>query len=175
MLGEGYDGPRDPPGLYQLLGITPGASQEAVTRAYRRRARAVHPDTQPDDPTASARFKTLTGAYEVLSDPARRAAYDRARNSARPLQLGTRPGGNGPGPAGPGWMTNPTLGSNSTDVFLDARVPRPSASHLWAGPVRVDSPVKPWGDVRPQRLPPHHELHGFTRLLLRLLIAGGSE
>ncbi len=60
---------------YAELGIAPNASRAAVDEAYRRRAKELHPDTNPD-PTAEARFKRLTAAYEVLRDPASREAYD---------------------------------------------------------------------------------------------------
>jgi DnaJ domain len=60
---------------YAELGLVSGASSAAIDEAYRRRAKALHPDRNPD-PTAEERFKRLTGAYEVLRDPATRAAYD---------------------------------------------------------------------------------------------------
>ncbi len=61
---------------YQVLGVSPQATAEEIKRAYRRRARELHPDANPDDPTAEARFKELARAYEVLSDPQRRQTYD---------------------------------------------------------------------------------------------------
>lgn len=62
---------------YAVLGVGRDASPEDVKRAYRRRARELHPDANPGDDGAEERFKELTRAYEVLSDPARRQAYDR--------------------------------------------------------------------------------------------------
>lgn len=59
--------------LYQLLGVPRDASQEDIKRAYRRRARELHPDAGGDEDA----FKQITRAYEVLSDPQRRAVYDR--------------------------------------------------------------------------------------------------
>jgi hypothetical protein len=64
--------------LYALLGVPHDASRAQIGQAYRQRAHSAHPDTQPADPTAAARFRTLTHAYHVLGDPTRRAAYDRA-------------------------------------------------------------------------------------------------
>ena len=60
---------------YAELGITADASRAAVDEAYRRQAKALHPDRNPDA-TAEDRFKRLTAAYEVLRDPVTRQAYD---------------------------------------------------------------------------------------------------
>ena len=56
---------------YDLLGVDRSASQDDIKRAFRKRARELHPDTNPD-PTAEAQFKEMARAYEVLSDPERR-------------------------------------------------------------------------------------------------------
>ena len=66
------------PDLYQVLGAPRGASGGEITRAWRRRALAEHPDRKPRDAAAPARFGALAEAYRVLGDPARRAAYDRS-------------------------------------------------------------------------------------------------
>ena len=62
---------------YAILGVSKAATQEELKRAYRRLARKHHPDANPDDPDAESRFKELSTAYEVLSDPERRSMYDR--------------------------------------------------------------------------------------------------
>lgn len=61
---------------YELLEVDRGASPDDIKRAYRRLARQLHPDTNPD-PSAEARFKLVAQAYEVLSDPDKRQRYDR--------------------------------------------------------------------------------------------------
>jgi hypothetical protein len=79
------------PDLYQLLGVTRGVTREDIAPAWRRRARAEHPDSRPGDAAAPARFRALAGARQVLSDPARRAAYDRALADGEALAPVSRP------------------------------------------------------------------------------------
>ena len=61
---------------YALLEVEPSASADEIKRAYRRLARQLHPDTNPD-PAAAEQFKAVARAYEVLSDPDKRQRYDR--------------------------------------------------------------------------------------------------
>ncbi len=69
---------------YEVLGVSPQATAEEIKQAYRRLARESHPDRNPDDPGAEERFKELAAAYEVLSDPERRANYDRFGTAEAP-------------------------------------------------------------------------------------------
>ncbi|MEK7251643.1 MAG: J domain-containing protein [Actinomycetota bacterium] len=62
---------------YETLGVSRDAGADDIKRAFRRLARESHPDSNPNDPTAEERFRHIAEAYEVLSDPPRRAAYDR--------------------------------------------------------------------------------------------------
>jgi molecular chaperone DnaJ len=65
---------RDP---YEVLGVSRDADEQEIKRAFRRLARKLHPDVNKDDPEAAEKFKELAAAYEILSDPQRRATYDR--------------------------------------------------------------------------------------------------
>lgn len=62
--------------LYDILGVPPGADDQTIKKAYRKLARRFHPDKNPGDAEAEARFKEANAAHEVLSDPERRALYD---------------------------------------------------------------------------------------------------
>jgi len=61
---------------YEVLGLPRGASEAEIKKAFRGLARQLHPDANPDDPSAEDRFKELAEAYEVLSDSDRRGLYD---------------------------------------------------------------------------------------------------
>src|SRR5437016_5563701 len=64
--------------LYELLGLARGATLIEIKRSYRRLARKYHPDINPGDHAAEARFRDITRAYETLSDPDLRGRYDAA-------------------------------------------------------------------------------------------------
>jgi curved DNA-binding protein CbpA len=80
------------PDHYQVLGVARAASREDITRAWRLRARAEHPDRRPADAgdAAARRFRCVAEAYQVLSDPDRRAAYDSTLSPAS-ARTRTRP------------------------------------------------------------------------------------
>ena len=63
--------------LYEALGVKRGASATQIRRAWQRLSRALHPALNPGDPAAAQRYAAAAAAFEVLSDPERRAAYDR--------------------------------------------------------------------------------------------------
>ncbi|MFN2496433.1 MAG: molecular chaperone DnaJ [Pseudonocardiaceae bacterium] len=85
--------------FYAELGVSSSASAEDIKRAYRKLARELHPDANPGDARAEARFKAVSEAYGVLSDPEKRKQYDEARSL---FSGGFRPGGGFGGPGGAG-------------------------------------------------------------------------
>ncbi|MBX6390034.1 MAG: molecular chaperone DnaJ [Frankia sp.] len=88
---------------YAALGVPKDAPAADIKKAYRKLARELHPDKNPGDPKAEARFKEISEAYDVLSDERRRREYDEARAL---FKSGRFPGaGGGPGDFGPGFGT----------------------------------------------------------------------
>ncbi|QFU16879.1 DnaJ C-terminal domain-containing protein [Microvirga thermotolerans] len=67
---------------YELLGVKPNASADEIQKAYRKLAKKYHPDLNPGDRTAEDRFKAISAAYDLLSDPEKRARFDRGEIDA---------------------------------------------------------------------------------------------
>ncbi len=136
--------PEDPV-LYRRLEVAAGASREEIVSAYRRLAHGVHPDAHPDDPDAARRFREITEAYDVLSDPGRRARYDR---TARPVP--------------------PPVNTQPAPVYIGSMRPSPcpvppsgAPAPLWAGPVQVRPPAG---------LPPRPSPEDLWRIEVRRLL-----
>jgi molecular chaperone DnaJ len=68
--------------FYETLGVSREADEKALKSAYRKLAMQFHPDRNPDDAEAEAKFKEVNEAYETLKDPQKRAAYDRFGHAA---------------------------------------------------------------------------------------------
>lgn len=92
---------------YEVLGISKGASKDEIKKAYRRLAMKNHPDRNPDDAKAEARFKEASEAYEVLSDDRKRQTYDQFGHAG----LGGAAGGGAGGAGG--------FGDIFGDIFSD--------------------------------------------------------
>ena len=82
---------------YEILGVSSDVSEGDLKKAYRRLAMKCHPDRNPGDAEAEAKFKELSEAYEVLSDAEKRAAYDRYGHDAFEGGMGGPGGGFHPG------------------------------------------------------------------------------
>jgi molecular chaperone DnaJ len=96
---------------YDVLGIAKGADPDAIKKAYRQKAKELHPDRNADNPKAEAQFKEANEAYEVLKDANKKAAYDRYGHAAFENGMG---GGGGPRGGGQG-----DFASAFSDVFDD--------------------------------------------------------
>ena len=68
--------------LYEVLGISKTADEKAIKKAYRKLAKKYHPDMNPGDKTAEQKFKEVTDAYNILSDPEKRKLYDQYGHAA---------------------------------------------------------------------------------------------
>jgi molecular chaperone DnaJ len=97
--------------FYQVLGVSKDASASEIKKAYRKLARANHPDSNPGDTAAEERFKEISEAYSVLSDAEKRKQYDEER--AYFSSGGFRPGPGGPG----GGFEDIFAGGNLSDLF----------------------------------------------------------
>jgi len=131
---------------YDVLEVRADASSRDITRAYRRLARAWHPDAQPVDAAAPARFQAVSDAYELLSDPVRRAAYDelqaaraagsgtagRAADGRRRRSSPSSPSRSSPPPLWP-------LGPATTAPLASRPHGERAGPPVWAGPVRIES------------------------------------
>src|ERR1700680_794381 len=104
--------------LYGVLGVGSDAPRQEIVRAYHRAAHQAHPDAQPHDPQGGIRFRALTEAYDVLSNPARRAHYDRTHPEPEP-------------------EPEPEQRPASTR----RRTPPLGSGPLWAGPVHIEPPA----------------------------------
>ncbi len=81
--------------LYDILGVNRDASDEEIKKSYRKLAMKYHPDRNPDSKDAEDKFKEAKNAYEMLSDPEKRRAYDAYGHAGINQQMGGGPGGEG--------------------------------------------------------------------------------
>src|SRR5574337_1483615 len=117
---------------YEVLGIRSGASDKEIKQAYRRLARKYHPDVNPNNKAAEAKFKEITEAYEVLSDPAKRGQYDQFGHQVfgAGAEAGQRPG---TGPGGFDFSRFDLGGQGGIEDLFSDRIRR-SAQEAHTGP-----------------------------------------
>jgi molecular chaperone DnaJ len=118
---------------YEVLGIRRGATAAEVRRAFQKLARHLHPALNPGDPVAAERFRVVSLAFEVLSDPPRRAAYDR-------------------GDAGAEAATLPEGGFEGFDFSGEARMEAVGFREIFEGVLRPPAPRPETGPARGEDL-----------------------
>lgn len=89
--------PEEKRDYYEVLGVSKGASDDEIKKAYRKTAKKYHPDLNPDNPEAEAKFKECNEAYEVLSDAQKKARYDQFGFAGVDPNYGAGQGGYGGG------------------------------------------------------------------------------
>jgi DnaJ-class molecular chaperone len=100
---------------YEVLGVKADASADDIRKAYRKLAKEFHPDLNPGKPAAEARFKAVTAAYDILSDPEKRGRYDRGEideSGAERPRYSYRPHAEGE----QGWKYRPQGEMNPEDI-----------------------------------------------------------
>ena len=122
--------------LYKALGVDKKASADEIKKAYRKLARQYHPDRNPDDAKAEARFKEVQHAYDVLSDPDKRKQYDRG-GLVRAVRRRRQGAGQGFDPAAFGDILSNLFGGGGAAPGGAARAPPPERGRDLEAEVRI--------------------------------------
>ena len=121
---------------YEILEVTRECSEGDLKSAFRKAAMKHHPDRNPDDPEAERRFKECNEAYSILSDPQKRAAYDRFGHAGVDGGAGGRGGGFGGGFQDAGDIFSDVFGDVFGEIFGGGR--RGSAGPQRGADIRAD-------------------------------------
>jgi DnaJ-class molecular chaperone len=171
---------------YATLGVTKGSTEKEIKQAFRKLARKHHPDVNPGDKVAEARFKEINEAYEVLGDPAKRKKYDELGANWRLYEQAQAQGGpspfagqwnvnmGGPGGAGGGFRT--MTQEEMEELFGDANPFSDFFTTFFGGGAPGAADARRGGRARPRQRPGRdveHEIeltledayHGTTRRL----------
>jgi len=110
---------------YEVLGVAKNADEKTIKKAYRKLAKKYHPDTNAGNPDAEKKFKEVTEAYSVLSDPEKKKMYDQFGHAAFDQSAGGSYQGSGFGngfqgfKSGPGGYQEYHFTGNADDIFGD--------------------------------------------------------
>ncbi len=131
---------------YEVLGVQKGASEDEIKKAYRKKAIQYHPDRNPDNKEAEEKFKEAAEAYDVLSNPEKRAKYDRFGHSMGPQGFGGMGGDTGGFGGFSGGMSMEDIFANFGDIFGGHF--RTSGFEGASGRGRARKPVNKGSDLR---------------------------
>ena len=120
---------------YEVLGVSRGASEDEIKKAYKKMARKYHPDLNPGDKTAEEKFKEVNEAYEVLSDADKKARYDQYGFAGVDPNFGA--GGFGGGFDG-GRRTNPNAPQRGESIRMSIAISFEEAAFGCEKEVSVD-------------------------------------
>ncbi len=101
---------------YEVLGVKPDASADEIRKVYRKLAKQFHPDLNPGKPEAEARFKSISAAYDLLSDPEKRARYDRGEIDESGAERPPREYYRGHAEGAQGWRYQPEGETDLSDL-----------------------------------------------------------
>jgi DnaJ-class molecular chaperone len=118
---------------YSILGVAKTATAREIKQAFRRLARKYHPDVNPGDKSAEAKFKELSEANEVLADPDKRKKYDELGANWRQYEQAGAAGPAGPGPGGPGTSGFRTMTEEEMRDMFGTEDPFSSFFHTFFG------------------------------------------